>query len=170
MAKAAHKREPSALLTVGETCRLLHIHPNTARRWTDEGKLKAYRLGVRQDRRFNPEDVASLLIPIAPVPKQKALKKKRATRSLATETLSSFLPKIALIPYLTPRELSIIPLIAEGNSNKEVANHLGIHLSTVKNHVSDILDKLYANDRAHLVAICFRNGILKVAVRRRVNG
>ncbi|OGN94575.1 MAG: DNA-binding response regulator, partial [Chloroflexi bacterium RBG_13_50_10] len=53
---------------------------------------------------------------------------------------------------LTKRETQILTYVAEGNSNKEIARILTISEQTIKNHVSAILRKLNANDRAHAVA------------------
>jgi DNA-binding NarL/FixJ family response regulator len=53
---------------------------------------------------------------------------------------------------LTPRECCIVKLIDEGLSNKEIARRLGIELSTVKNHVHHILEKLHALRRAQAAA------------------
>ena len=50
------------MLTVREVSRLLHVHSNTLRRWSDHGVIKAYRIGPRGDRRFRPEDIALLLL------------------------------------------------------------------------------------------------------------
>ncbi len=49
------------MLTIREVSRLLHVHPNTLRRWSDEGKLKAYRITSRGDRRFRQQDVIDLI-------------------------------------------------------------------------------------------------------------
>jgi DNA-binding NarL/FixJ family response regulator len=59
---------------------------------------------------------------------------------------------------LTYRETQILTYIAEGNSNKQIAHILEISEQTIKNHVSSILRKLNANDRAHAVALAIRNG------------
>ena len=50
-----------SLLTLQQACRLLNVHPNTLRRWSDNGLIKAYRIGPRGDRRFNPEEVDNFL-------------------------------------------------------------------------------------------------------------
>ena len=62
--KYGHKREPapSPMLKTGEACRILCIHSNTLRRWSEQGIITAYRIGPRGDRRFRREDVAALLI------------------------------------------------------------------------------------------------------------
>jgi len=52
----------SNLLRTGEACRILCIHANTLRRWSEQGIVKVYRLGPRGDRRFRREDIAALLI------------------------------------------------------------------------------------------------------------
>jgi excisionase family DNA binding protein len=49
------------LLTVREVARLLYIHPNTVRRWSDQGIIKAYHITPRGDRRFRREDIYRLL-------------------------------------------------------------------------------------------------------------
>lgn len=54
----------NSMLTVREVSQLLHVHSNTLRRWTDQGILKAYRIGPRGDRRFRAEDVAVLLLEV----------------------------------------------------------------------------------------------------------
>ena len=49
------------LLTVREVARVLHVHPNTARRWSDQGIIRALRINRRGDRRFRREDIARFL-------------------------------------------------------------------------------------------------------------
>jgi len=53
---------------------------------------------------------------------------------------------------LTTRELEILDLIDQGLSNKEIARRLTIEISTVKNHVHNILDKLNVSRRAEAAA------------------
>jgi len=63
-----------------------------------------------------------------------------------------------VVAPLTHRETQILNYIAEGNTNKQIAHILGISEQTIKSHVSAILRKLNANDRAHAVALAMRNG------------
>jgi len=63
---------------------------------------------------------------------------------------------------LTTREVQILTHIAEGNSNKRIAIILGVSEQTIKNHVSAILRKLNANDRAHAVMLAVSTGLVSV--------
>lgn len=63
---------------------------------------------------------------------------------------------------LTPRESEILRLIAAGHSNRDVADRLSIAESTVKAHVSHIMEKLDANDRTDAVVIAIRRGIIQL--------
>ncbi len=65
---------------------------------------------------------------------------------------------------LTSKEVQILNYIAEGNTNKRIASVLGISEQTIKNHVSAILRKLNANDRAHAVFLALRNGWISIEV------
>ena len=65
---------------------------------------------------------------------------------------------------LTQREIDVLRLIAAGNSNKLIADHLSIGEATVKSHVSNILSKLGANDRAHAVTIGLKRGIIELRI------
>lgn len=65
---------------------------------------------------------------------------------------------------LTSKEVQILTYIAEGNTNKRIASLLGISEQTIKNHVSAILRKLNANDRAHAVFLALRNGWISIEV------
>jgi excisionase family DNA binding protein len=49
------------MLRTGEACRILCVHCNTLRRWSEQGMINAYRVGPRGDRRFRLEDVNALL-------------------------------------------------------------------------------------------------------------
>jgi excisionase family DNA binding protein len=51
----------SDMLTVREVARLFHIHPNTLRRWSNNGRIKAYRITARGDRRFKRDEIAQFL-------------------------------------------------------------------------------------------------------------
>jgi len=61
---------------------------------------------------------------------------------------------------LTPRELDVLRLIADGVGNLEIAERLHIGLGTVKGHIRDILEKLSAADRTQAAVNAMRRGYL----------
>lgn len=63
---------------------------------------------------------------------------------------------------LTPRELEVLTLLAEGKSNKEIARRLGISVHTAKFHVSALIDKLDAVGRTDVVAHAARRGVIQL--------
>lgn len=82
---------------------------------------------------------------------------KRIPQEIAAE-----LADHATDDLLTVREIDVVRLIAAGNSNKQIADQLSIAEATVKSHVTNILSKLGANDRAHAVTIALKRGIIQL--------
>lgn len=64
-------------------------------------------------------------------------------------------------PQLTAREMEILGWIAKGLRNKEIAQRLGIALSTVKNHVHVVLEKLRARNRREAIRLAYETGLLE---------
>ena len=67
---------------------------------------------------------------------------------------------MSTVTPLTPREMAILRHVSEGNSNKQIAYTCDISEQTVKNHMSNIMVKLQANDRTHAVVLAIRYGWL----------
>jgi DNA-binding NarL/FixJ family response regulator len=63
---------------------------------------------------------------------------------------------------LTPREIEVLRMIAEGLGNKEIATRLGISDHTVKFHISSIFVKLGASSRTEAVIVGIRQGLIMV--------
>ncbi len=61
---------------------------------------------------------------------------------------------------LSNREMEVLQLLSEGNTNKEIAKALWISEQTVKTHVAHIFDKLGTSDRTETVARALRNGLV----------
>lgn len=61
---------------------------------------------------------------------------------------------------LTPRELEVLSLLAEGASNKVIARRLNISVHTAKFHVGQVLDKLDATGRTDAVLLAARQGVI----------
>jgi DNA-binding NarL/FixJ family response regulator len=85
--------------------------------------------------------------------------RKRIPPEIATE-----LAEHAADDELSSREIDVLHLIGAGNANKQIADKLSIAETTVKNHISNILSKLGANDRAHAVTIALQRGIIELDV------
>ena len=63
---------------------------------------------------------------------------------------------------LTPRELATLRLIADGRSNKEIGNELGISERTVKTHLGHLFEKLGVTSRTEAVKIATRRGLVRL--------
>jgi len=88
----------------------------------------------------------------APLVAARVLESFRAlAHDVAPEVEPLFIP-------LSPREIEVLGVVAQGNSNKEVATILGISDQTVKNHITSIMRKLAVNDRTHAVVYALRHG------------
>jgi len=61
---------------------------------------------------------------------------------------------------LTVRELSVLRLVADGLSNKEIAAQLVISVSTVKFHLNNILEKMNVNTRSEAIVLAARHRLL----------
>ena len=65
-------------------------------------------------------------------------------------------------PGLSARELEVLALVARGLSTDSIARELFVTPNTVRSHVTRILDKLRARNRAHAVAIAFSAGLIRL--------
>ena len=83
----------------------------------------------------------------------------RGRRALSPE-ISLELGEHAMQDALSPLEVRVLQLIAEGNSNKEIAAQLSLTEDGVKGQVRSILAKLGANDRAHAAVIGLKRGVI----------
>ncbi len=61
---------------------------------------------------------------------------------------------------LTPREMEVLQLIAQGLGNREIAQQLAVNERTVKYHVSTILDKLEVTNRTEAVTTAAQRGLV----------
>jgi len=89
--------------------------------------------------------------------------------TIAKHVLNQFQEMISVdgmekvVAPLTQREQQILSRIANGNTNKQIARFFNISEQTIKNHVSAILRKLNANDRAHAVVQAIRHGLISIS-------
>jgi DNA-binding NarL/FixJ family response regulator len=87
----------------------------------------------------------------------------RAGRKALSPEVSMNLATHATDEQLTPAEIDVLRLIAAGNSNKQIADAVGVTEDTVKGRVRGILSKLNARDRTHAVAIGLKRGIIHLS-------
>jgi DNA-binding NarL/FixJ family response regulator len=88
---------------------------------------------------------------------------RRLITSLATAGARHLAPAPSQVPglsRLTEREREVLCLVAEGLSNEEIAGRLFLSPLTTKTHVSRIMTKLEARDRAQLVVIAYESGLV----------
>jgi DNA-binding NarL/FixJ family response regulator len=85
---------------------------------------------------------------------------KSALRALSTHTRSVHNSNERGIPDLTPQELRILQLIAEGLSNTAIANVLCVSKNTVKTHLHNLLTKIGASDRTQAVIWAMKHGLV----------
>jgi DNA-binding NarL/FixJ family response regulator len=91
-----------------------------------------------------------------------ALLSPSVTRRLVAEYVGHHAAPLDPTPLnqLTDREREVMELVAQGLSNKEIAERLFLSPATVKTHVSRILSKLHTRDRAQLVVIAYETGLV----------
>ncbi|MGQ0634011.1 MAG: response regulator [Planctomycetaceae bacterium] len=89
-----------------------------------------------------------------------AIRAVHAGRMLMPEDVTRRVAESFPLDALTPREIEVLQLVAQGLANKEIAARLGTADGTVKMHVQNILAKLGASDRTHAVTIGLKRGII----------
>ncbi|MDQ4089503.1 MAG: response regulator transcription factor [Actinomycetota bacterium] len=108
-----------------------------------------------------PEDILSAVRVVAA---GEALLAPSVTRRLIEEFASR--PEAAPAPApelaaLTEREREVLALVGRGLSNAEIAERLFVSPATAKTHVSHIMTKVYARDRAQLVVMAYESGLVR---------
>jgi DNA-binding CsgD family transcriptional regulator len=119
-------------------------------------EARAIRLALNIEDRALADRVAALLANVPGL---------RLVRGNETADVALVAPTVVSVPAdgdvpLTPRELEVLTLLAEGMSNKAIARRLGISVHTAKFHVGALIDKLDAVGRTDAVAQAARRGVL----------
>ena len=136
----------------------------------DEYVFEAIRAGASgfMVKDADPEDLVRAVRAVAG---GEALLSPGATRRLIAEFASRPERRTATpssLAVLTEREREVLALIATGGSNDEIAQRLVISPATVRTHITRVLSKLGARDRAQLVVMAFEAGL--VAPGRQLRG
>ena len=129
---------------------------------TDEYVFDALRAGA-SGFLVKDTDPAELLRAIRVVAAGDALLSPSVTRRLIEDVVARAPLRTPArnLDALTPRELEILLLVAGGLSNEEIADQLVISPMTAKTHVSRVMGKLAARDRAQLVVMAYESGVVK---------
>jgi DNA-binding NarL/FixJ family response regulator len=109
-----------------------------------EDLIRAVRVVARGDALLSPSVTRRLITSLARQPRRAPVQPE-TSRSLSR---------------LTERERQVLALVAEGLSNEEIAGRLFLSPLTTKTHVSRILTKLDARDRAQLVVLAYESGLV----------
>ena len=130
---------------------------------TDDNVVRAMRAGASgflvKDTR--PEH---LLDAIRTIAAGDALLSPGATRALIARVVTQReqkLPEAGHLAALTRREREVLTLVASGLSNQEIAEELVLSPLTAKTHISRIMAKLGARDRAQLVIAAYESGLVR---------
>jgi DNA-binding NarL/FixJ family response regulator len=107
-----------------------------------------------------------LLDGIRTIASGESLLSAQATRALINRFLAAPDPRTQLaspasLTELTAREREVMALVAQGNSNDEIAAKLYLSSATVRTHVHRTMTKLHARDRAQLVVIAYQTGLIR---------
>ncbi len=92
---------------------------------------------------------------------ERAIRTVAGGQSYVDPRLASRVLAISTAPRLTAREREVLRLVAGGKSNKEIASALGVSERTIKFHVTSILTKLGAENRAQAAATAAQRGLLQ---------
>jgi NarL family two-component system response regulator LiaR len=105
----------------------------------------------------SPSDLASA---IRAVHRGEAQLHPDITKKLMSQFVSPAVEPTAAPDELTARELEVLRLVAQGMSNRQVAQTLTISAKTVKTHVSNILSKLHLDDRTQAAIYAYKHGLV----------
>ncbi|MBX3285057.1 MAG: response regulator transcription factor [Acidimicrobiales bacterium] len=107
---------------------------------------------------------AELLAAIRVVAAGESLLSPRITSKLVAEFATRPAPAApvdrAVLDRITEREREVLALVGRGRSNVEIAEELYVSVATAKTHVSRVMTKLQARDRAQLVVLAYESGLV----------
>jgi len=120
-----------------------------------------YSPGLRKD--VGPDQLTEAIRVVAA---GEALLAPTVTRRLIDELVRGGRRRLSTPPgldELTPRELEVLELVAQGLSNAEIAERLIVEETTIKTHVSRLLAKLGLRDRVQAVVFAYESGLARGA-------
>ncbi len=125
---------------------------------TTEGAPEPVVISIEIDDPALADRLTALLVDVPGLRLARAGEKADAVVASSLAVASAYEPTSGL----TPREIEVLNLMAEGASNKTIARRLEISVHTVKFHVGSLLDKLDAAGRTDAVAHAARLGVINL--------
>ncbi len=154
---------------------VMKAHPDTAvvvltANQQEQQLFAAIRAGAR-GYLSKSSDITEVLTAVRAVAYGEAL----ISPELAVQLLSEFARLSFMETGLTSRERDILNAIVRGDSNREIAQGLGLSEKTVKNYVSDILSKLHVRDRTEAAVYALQMGLVsegdwRMSIKKRQSG
>ena len=92
-----------------------------------------------------------------------AIREVAAGREYLTDAFREVLNNRRKRPTLTQRELEVLQLIVQGESNKMIAASLGVKEMTIKAHVANIFEKLEVHERTSAAIIAVQRGLARLS-------
>lgn len=138
--------------------------PADGRPWSEPPHRTAPDGGRPPGERPDPDpDLADALRqpPIASIGRPDATVERRAPGSADAATSTGDEALAGVRDGLTPREVDVLRLIADGLSNSEIATRLFISEATVKTHINNLFAKARLRDRAQAVTYAYRHGLVR---------
>jgi DNA-binding NarL/FixJ family response regulator len=105
---------------------------------------------------------AYLLKDVSPHDLVACVRAVHAGRTWVSPTIASKLVERMTRVQLTPREMSVLKLLAVGKANREIAEALSISEGTVKIHVTHLFEKLNVTSRTEAIATAMRRGLVRL--------
>jgi two-component system, NarL family, response regulator len=106
---------------------------------------------------------AYLLKDVSPHDLVACVRAVHAGRTWVSPTIASKLAERMTRVQLTPREMSVLKLLAAGKANREIAESLSISEGTVKIHVTHLFEKLSVTSRTEAIATAMRRGLVRLS-------
>jgi DNA-binding CsgD family transcriptional regulator len=139
--------------TTGRMPAVVYVHSGT---WMTDN------IGTHEPRVPTPAGTSTAIVFVnySPSPAEAALPLEAALMETVIDQVTEVLPTFGPADRLSPREREVLALVAQGQTNKEIADALFVAPSTIKTHVASLLAKLDASRRAHLATIAARRGLI----------
>jgi DNA-binding CsgD family transcriptional regulator len=134
------------------------LQPELARTLSEQAKLEVARGGQGSTRRARQRLQQALALFEALDMSDSICDVRRRLRALSRQSRELLSPPLPA--NLTQREVAVLKLVAQGKSNRQIAQELGLSEKTVTNHLTHIFNKMACDNRAAATAFAVRHGLV----------